>query len=238
MVLNLQHTDELSLTYAGGCVARAGRMRRVPLAARKVEICAVRFPVPKNRVKTAPRENFASCGEATTFQGSYTGVTFRSSQEIPLVNVAEKGKMLQGLGVASAAPSADAAPEDWQERHGPDEQPLFWQESKPISLFATILDEFKIKAVFDATPGSGALMEASMTRGAVYHGLCLNKEHQQWLQNIADRTACALVTLQGSTLFSEGLAVDVKKHFPEILEELASKSADIEDPLEPDSPQA
>ena len=30
-----------------------------------------------------------------------------------------------------------------------------------------------IQAVFNVTPGSGALMEASLTRGAVYHGVCL-----------------------------------------------------------------
>ena len=53
----------------------------------------------------------------------------------------------------------------------------FWQESKPISFFNAILDEYKVTAVFDVTAGSGAFMEASLTRGVVYHGLCLNKEH-------------------------------------------------------------
>ncbi|CAL1156111.1 unnamed protein product, partial [Cladocopium goreaui] len=111
----------------------------------------------------------------------------------------------------------------------------FWQESKPISFFNAILDEYKVTAVFDVTAGSGAFMEASLTRGVVYHGLCLNKEHQHWLQAIADRAACGLITLEGSTLFNEALAGDVKKFFPDVLENLAPKDNPEEAPMEPDS---
>ena len=136
--------------------------------------------------------------------------------------------------LGSAASSAP--PEDWQDRFGDKAVPLFWQESKPISFFNAILDEYKVTSIFDVTAGSGAMMEASLTRGAVYHGLCLNKDHQQWLQAIADRAACGLITLEGSTLFNEALAAEIKKFFPDVLESLAPKTDHEEAPLEPDSP--
>ena len=86
-------------------------------------------------------------------------------------------------------------------------------------------------SIFDVTAGSGAMMEASLTRGAVYHGLCLNKDHQQWLQAIADRAACGLITLEGSTLFNEALAAEIKKFFPDVLESLAPKTDHEEAPV-------
>eukprot|EP00435_Cladocopium_sp_Y103_P012187 s3826_g3.t1 len=46
-------------------------------------------------------------------------------------------------------------------------------ESKPIALRCAILDEWNVQAVLDCTPGSGALMEAALTRGILYHGLCV-----------------------------------------------------------------
>ncbi|CAL1141143.1 unnamed protein product [Cladocopium goreaui] len=183
-VLAQPQSEEMHLVYSGGCIARAGRMRRIPLGARKTETAAVRFP----------------------------------TQRV--------------LGSAASA----APPEDWTDRFGDNAVPLFWQESKPISFFNAILDEYKVTAVFDVTAGSGAFMEASLTRGVVYHGLCLNKEHQHWLQAIADRAACGLITLEGSTLFNEALAGDVKKFFPDVLENLAPKDNPEEAPMEPDSP--
>ena len=93
----------------------------------QIETVAVRFPTQRGRVKTSKRENFTSCGEATTFQGSYSGVEFRSSYELPLITLDEKARVL-----GSAASSAP--PEDWQDRFGDKAVPLFWQESKPISF--------------------------------------------------------------------------------------------------------
>lgn len=94
-----------------------------------------------------------------------------------------------------------------------------------------------MQAVFDVTPGSGALMEAAMTRGIQYYGacpvlssplLCLhlgrcaprlghNTQHLQWLQTIADRAACGLLVLEGSSLYSDECAKAVKKHFADVL---------------------
>ena len=37
-------------------------------------------------------------------------------------------------------------------------------------------------------------MEACLTRGVQYHGLCINKEHMSWVQAISDRVACGLIS--------------------------------------------
>ena len=59
----------------------------------------------------------------------------------------------------------------------------------------------------------------------------------QWLQAIADRAACGLMALEGSSLFSEEGAQAVKKCFPDILAGLArGKDEEDADPLEPGSP--
>ena len=56
----------------------------------------------------------------------------------------------------------------------------------------------------------------------------LNKEHLQWLQAVADRAACGLMALEGSTLFSEENSI-VKKHFPDVIAGLARGRDDEED---------
>ena len=228
VVLAQSQTEELFFIYSGGCVPRAGRVRRLPLQSKKVETAAIRFPAQRSRVKISKKESFTSCGEATTFQNTYSGVTFRPASELPLIALGEKAKV---LGV-QAAP---AAPAQWQEAHGED-VPLFWQESKPISLYMAIIDEFKITSVFDVMAGSGALMEACLTRGVQYHGLCFNRDHMSWLQAVADRTACGLISVEGSTLHSEELAKAVREHFKDILQMLAPAAQDdAEEVLEPES---
>eukprot|EP00435_Cladocopium_sp_Y103_P066722 s117_g29.t1 len=208
MLLNMPQTEEVAVIYSGGCLARA------------LESAVLRFPVARSRLKICKKQSFNSCGEATNFQPTFSGVAFRSAKEIPLISLDEKKRVL-----GSTVP----APDEYRENHH-DDQPLFWQESKPIALWLALLDELRIQSVFDVSAGSGALAEACLTRGIQYHG----KEHMSWVQAISDRAACGLISVQGSTLFSDDLAKAVKERFPEILQALAS-DADEDEILEPDS---
>lgn len=57
-----------------------------------------------------------------------------------------------------------------------------------------------------------------------------------WLQNIADRSACGLVALEGSVLFSEEGSKAVKKHFSHVLESILPSDEEAEEgPAEPES---
>ena len=63
----------------------------------------------------------------------------------------------------------------------------------------------------------------------------LNKQRQQWLQAVSDRFACALIAMEGSTLFSEENAKSVKI-FSDLISTVTACKDDGEDPWEPDSP--
>lgn len=89
--------------------------------------------------------------------------------------------------------------------------------------------------MFDLTAGSGALMEACLTRGVQYHGICLNRDHMSWLQAVADRAACGLISIEGSTLYGEELAKGVKQHFADVLQKLAPPEDEGDELMEPGS---
>ena len=58
VVLHQSQTDELRVNFEGGCPPRAGRVRRFPLSARKIESAAIRFPANRARLKTTKKEHF------------------------------------------------------------------------------------------------------------------------------------------------------------------------------------
>lgn len=101
-MLSQEHAEEATIVFEGGCPPRAGRARRVPLGSRKIESIAVRFPVSRAKVKTCKKENFTSCGEASTYQGTFSGVSFRACSELPLISPSEKAKVLARSEVLQA----------------------------------------------------------------------------------------------------------------------------------------
>lgn len=157
------------MVYAGGCPPRAGRSRKTPLSAKKVEAIAILCPVQRSKINCTKKEQFTACGEESTYQGTYSGVNYRSTAEIPLISPQEKMNILVQSPQSNSPPTL---PDDWTEKFGSEHVPLFWNESKPIALWAALIDDWKISSIFDCTPGSGALMEAALTRGVAYHGLC------------------------------------------------------------------
>lgn len=166
-----QHAAEGAIVYTGGCPPRAGRSRKVPLAAKKIETMTVLCPVQRSKIKCAKKEQFTACGEESTYQGTYSGVSYRSTSEIMLVPKGEKAAIL--------GHSADVSPpDDWLENHAND-VPLFWHESKPIAFWQALLDDWLVQTVVDCTPGSGALMEACLTRGVQYHAICAALSQKQ-----------------------------------------------------------
>ena len=103
-------------------------------------------------------------------------------------------------------------------------------------MFTALLQELNIQAVLDVTPGSGACMEAALTLGLPYHGFCINKDHMAWLQSVADRAACGIISVSGSSLYAQDLATAVKQQFPDLLQSLVPANDEDDEPLEPDSP--
>ena len=93
-ILTQNHSGEGHVVFAGGCLPRAGRSRKVPLSAKKVESIAILCPVSRSKIKANKKEQFTACGEESTYQGTYSGVSYRSGAEIPLISPLEKSKVL------------------------------------------------------------------------------------------------------------------------------------------------
>ena len=74
------HSGEGFVVYAGGCPPRAGRSCRVPLSA---------------KIKANKKEQFTACGKESTYQGTYSGVSFRCSAKVSLIFPSEELKILQ-----------------------------------------------------------------------------------------------------------------------------------------------
>ncbi len=67
--------------------------------------------------------------------------------------------------------------------------PLFWGERKTVKMWAQILEDVDAKAVYDLTPGTGALASACLIAGITYVGVARNADHRQWLDTLLDRVA-------------------------------------------------
>ena len=155
---------EVWLLYQGR-MTRTGRARRTVLGSDSREVAHIGLPCARTKLKVQPRESMNACGESSTFNSTYSGIPLRQAAELPLIQVNSKKDIL-GVEITEA-------PDDWTEMHGAKVQPLFWQEGKPIQFWVALLTDLNVKAVFDLTPGSGALAEAAMSLGASYHGVCL-----------------------------------------------------------------
>lgn len=103
------HCGEGRIVYSGGCPPRAGRCRKVLLAAKKVESVHIICPVQRSRIKTTKREQFNACGAESTYQRTYSGVAFRALSEMPLISCCEKEVIHTKKG--------PKLPDDWVEAH-------------------------------------------------------------------------------------------------------------------------
>lgn len=129
------------------------------------------MPFQANKLRTKKREELNACNETSTFHNTYSGVPFRKTVDVPLIARADKAQIFRHAPGThgTTAGEGEELPENWC--HGATE-PLFWQECKPISFWMALLNDLNAKAVFDLTPGSGALAEAAMAAGIQYHGTC------------------------------------------------------------------
>ena len=103
--------------------------------------------------------------------------------------------------------------------------PLFWQERKTPALWKRLMTDVKARAVFDMTPGSGALARACMEEGISYAGVCRTPVHASWLMNICDRQALRQLCTKGCALYHQTLSSCIQSHFGELLDRLNDQDA-------------
>ena len=91
--------------------------------------------------------------------------------------------------------------------------PLIWQESKSVKMWSALVADLDVGAIFDCSPGSGALAEAAMCAGVHYVGVCANDKHKPWLQNVLDRAVLTQIMTQRAPLIDASLASRRTGHF-------------------------
>ena len=87
-------------------------------------------------------------------------------------------------------------------------------------MWGELLNDLDISAIFDCSPGSGALAEAAMQLGIHYAGVCANSHHMVWLQNALDRAALKQIMTQQAPLHDQVLAGQIKEHFMDVVDSL------------------
>ena len=131
--------------------------RKLAWSSQNMEVLFVKLPwKSKGQRKLVARDLFTKSGESTNFSRSYTGVPFRNIGEIPRVTEDAKKNI---LGPAAVGALGRERVETEVAERG---QPLMWGEWKPASLFSTLIRDFQVAKVVDATPCSGAACLASL----------------------------------------------------------------------------
>ena len=216
------HGTQLLLLYTGRNTTQLGQRRKVALSAQNVESVLVYSPFSRTLISTKPRSSFNALGETSTHDTTYSGITFRARGGIPRLSEKDKKAIIGDhspcIVPEALAPTFGANPI------------LFWQEAKPISLLEALLEDLDIAAVFDVSPGSGALAEACLRLGVQYVGVTTSDTHNRWLQNVLDRAAVEHIVTQGRPLYQRSLVEHVRRHFDEVLSALdaARAAADVD----------
>ena len=185
----------------------------------------VAFPMNRTRLPTKGREAFSnkqgtSLGECSTCDSTYSGVTLRGLASLPRCSEHTKKTI---YGQQRELP---ALPTHVKNSLGIGE-PLVWQETKSVECFGALIEDLDIGAIFDCSPGSGALAEAAMQHGIHYAGVCANSHHMVWLQNALDRAALKQIMTQQMPLYDANLAAQIKENFMDVVTSLNMQGAEI-----------
>ena len=145
-----RHLAEGSITYHGTC-ARGTAPYKVLWNSAKLETILAAFPMNRSHLPTKEREAFykqgVSCGERSTCDPTYTGVSFRSTASLPRCDPGSK-RLMYGGGM-----EIPVVPDTISNAVGAGE-PLIWQECKSVELWSALIDDLDIGAIFDCAPGN------------------------------------------------------------------------------------
>ena len=158
---------------------------------------------------TGRDEGCSAIGEETSHYTTYSGVVPPARLALPRVSDDDK---------ATIWPSMDrTVPEKWRKTVSSG-VPMFWNETKPVSFWVSLLGDVKAGCVIDLTPGSGALASACMSAGIQYLGFTAHPAHHTWLTNVIDREALKYICQGGNYLYQEDLAKVIEELFADVVE--------------------
>jgi hypothetical protein len=162
----------------------------------------------KHNVK-ARDDEMTAAGEKTTHWTSLTGVPLVPRRSLPRITPQDKLKVFPE--------ATDELPAKWSE-HVPAGVPMFWGETKPIGMWATLLKQVDGKCVVDLSPGAGTLAAACLKHNIAYLGIVGVAAHMTWLTNVVDRSALKYICESGNSLYQEDLATHLKELFADVMD--------------------
>lgn len=218
---------ELWFIYTGKPSKGIIKSRKVAFASATRETAFMKLNFNRTKLSLKERTSFNAAGEADLHDTTFSGVLF--PQKLPYMKLEDKQKVLSQSGALT-----EMIPARWEATGG---APLFWQESKSMELWGSLIDLWSAQAVVDLTPGSGTLAKACLSAGIPYLGFALDSTHQMWLENIATVHAMRIITTAGSVLHCQDLAEAIKSLYQDALDDPASdEEAEPEaDHSEPDA---
>ena len=152
-----------------------------------------------------------------------------------MISAADKARVL-GVRVSALTPDQNEVPVPPAKVFDVDRgMPLYWAERKPVEFWEDILWSLDAHQVVDLSPGSGSVGRACLRAGTQYAAFCRTEAHATWVGNILDREACELTVTNNSPFFEQDLAIMIRRHFQEVMEQQEQlRSAEGKDPEDED----
>ena len=185
----------------------------------------ISLPVARTAVAIKERGNATSAWGATTHDVVYSGVVPVPWDGLPMISRDDKARVMNKRVVSASTPD-DEVPIPSRKVFDADRGlPLYWAERKPVELWEDILWSLDAQVVVDLSPGSASVGRACLRAGIQYVALCRNEAHASWVGNIMDRESCELIVTHHSPLFEQDVAIMVKQHCKDVLQQLQKQGA-------------
>ena len=189
--------EDIWVTYDTPCRKKTTDFRnisrRMAYASNLRETMYLALPkIKRSGISIKSRVGFNKCGEESSHNLTYSGVTLRSIFEMPTLSIDLKKQIIGNSSVQTCYPDKAEVEAFRISCAG---VPLTWHETKSVEFFKQVLADLPdVKYIFDFCPGSGAAAFGALCNDMHYECICANTSHKDWLENVMDMCMHAVVT--------------------------------------------
>ena len=145
------------------------------------------LPTCRTNMKAQPRDSFKLCGEKSTHELTYSGVSVKTLVELPRLSSSDK-QQITGR--------EEKVADELLDEIGARGVPLFWGDWLPIQFYAGVFRDFGVTDVFDLSSGQGGAAVGAYYANVNYEGVCINEQHETWLNRLLDRAVAGVLSEQ------------------------------------------
>ena len=149
----------------------------------------VGFEQTRVRIKAKERSSVGgACGEASTHDTNYSGLTMRPWEELPK---ASRNLKQKALGSTVALPTHTSERVLAWLTQG---EPFVFNDFKSIQTLCAMFADLDAGHVFDLSVGNCGAAVAAAVAGISYEGVCATEGHKNFAEAVVDRALLALLT--------------------------------------------